>query len=347
MKRDEKVQYKTGVTIKDIAKEAGVSVATVSHALNGYPDISEKTKQKILDVAKTLAYVPSKSGRALRGISNTIAFMLAGDMPKIDRNGFTFGIMSGIYTITQETGYEFEILTAPVKTQEKIPLRQLCHSKNLAGLVVYGLATDMPYFTEVVGIDIPCILVDVKVEGKNTREISIDHIKASFEEVEYLIHKGFKNIAMLSGEKVAQISRWRELGYIEALQKYNRDIAMNYIVNCSFERSVAKEKAMELKKRYPEIDAFFCASDSIAIGVADGMKALGLEIPQDIAIAGFDDYPIAEHIYGGITTTRQYPYETGVECAKALVKILVGEKVPKHIPMKYKLIERASTIRKE
>lgn len=341
MGKDEKV--KTGVTIKDIAKAAGVSVATVSHALNGYDDISEKTKQKILDISKKMAYVPSKSGRALRGISNTIAFMLAGNMPKVDRNGFTFGIMSGIYTITQETGYEFEILTAPVKTQEKIPLVQLCHSKHLAGLVIYGLATDMPYFSEVADIDIPCILVDVKVEGKYTREISIDHIQASFEEVEYLIKKGFKNIAMLSGEEVAQISKWRESGYMQALQKYHLDIPEGYIANCSFERTLAKEKAIEMKKNHPDIDAFFCASDSIAIGAVDGMKVLGLTIPQDIAIAGFDDYPIAEHIHGGITTTRQYPYETGVECAKALVKVLAGAEVPMHIPMSYKLIERAST----
>ena len=98
---------------------------------------------------------------------------------------------------------------------------------------------------------------------------------------------------MLSGKKMAQVSERRESGYKRALEKHGFRVREEWIVDCQFDQSTAMQKAMELKRRYPGIDAFFCASDGIAIGAIDGMMQLGMQVPQDVAVAGFDDFTVS------------------------------------------------------
>ena len=105
----------------------------------------------------------------------------------------------------------------------------------------------------------------------------------------------------------------------------------------------AVQKSIELKKSYPEIDAFFCVSDGVAIGAIEGMGQLGVRVPDDVAIAGFDDYTVSQYIHGGITSIKQYPYKMGVACANTVISMIEGNRVPDWIPMEYKLMKRAST----
>lgn len=344
MAKEGNLYQNTRATIRDVAQEAGVSLTTVSHALNGYKDVSEKTRQKILDVAKKLDYIPDADGRALRGMQKkTLAFLVAGEMQKEDPSGMIYGVMSGIYGVTQKREYEFEILAMPIKKQAKISFNQLCRSKKLTGMVVFGLSMDMPYYEQIQESEIPCVLVDVAMDGDNVREVSVDNEKAAFEEVEHMIQNGFCNIAMLSGKETAQVSQLREQGYRKALDKYGLRIREEWMEDCLFDKEVAVQKSMELKHRYPEIDAFFCVSDSTALGALDGMLQLGMRIPNDVAIAGFDDISISQYVHGGITSIRQHPYEMGVVCANTAISMIEGNRVPDWVPMEYQLMKRAST----
>ena len=348
MAKEGNLYQNTRATIRDVAQEAGVSLTTVSHALNGYKDVSEKTRQRVMEIAKRLDYIPDADGRALRGMQKkTIAFLVAGEMQTEDPSGMIYGVMSGIYSVTQKMGYEFEILAMPIKKQSKTSFNQLCRGKKITGMVVFGLSTDMPYYEQIENSEIPCVLVDVAMDGDNVREVSVDNEKASFEEVEHMIENGFCNIAMLSGKKNAQVSDLRELGYKKALEHHGMRIREEWIEDCMFNKDVAVQKSMELKHRYPEIDAFFCASDSIAIGAVEGMVQLGMRIPNDVAIAGFDDFSISKYVHGGITSVKQYPYEMGVACANTAISMIEGNRVPDWIPMEYTLMKRASTRRIE
>ena len=103
MAKDRKLYLNERTTIRDVAQEAGVSLTTVSHALNGYKDVSEKTRQKVMEVARRLDYMPDEAGRSLRGIQKkTIALLLAGELPEEDPSGMMFGLTSGIYKIAQK-----------------------------------------------------------------------------------------------------------------------------------------------------------------------------------------------------------------------------------------------------
>ena len=338
MAKDRKLYLNERTTIRDVAQEAGVSLTTVSHALNGYKDVSEKTRQKVMEVARRLDYIPDEAGRSLRGIQKkTIALLLAGELPEEDPSGIMFGLTSGIYKIAQKMEYEFTILTMPTNKQIKISFGQICKKKKLAGIIVDGLAMDMPYYEQIKNSEIPCVLVDVALESDHVCEVSVDNEKASFEEVEHLIENGCRNIAMLSGKKMAQVSERRECGYRRALEKHGLHIREEWIEDCLFEQKIAVQKSIELKKSYPEIDAFFCVSDSIAIG------AIEVRVPDDVAIAGFDDYTVSQYIHGGITSIKQYPYKMGVACANTVISMIEGNRVPDWIPMEYKLMKRAST----
>ena len=201
MAKDRKLYLNERTTIRDVAQEAGVSLTTVSHALNGYKDVSEKTRQKVMEVARRLDYIPDEAGRSLRGIQKkTIALLLAGELPEEDPSGIMFGLTSGIYKIAQKMEYEFTILTMPTNKQIKISFGQICKKKKLAGIIVDGLAMDMPYYEQIKNSEIPCVLVDVALENDHVCEVSVDNEKASFEEVEHLIENGCRNIAMLSGK---------------------------------------------------------------------------------------------------------------------------------------------------
>jgi len=148
---------------------------------------------------------------------------------------------------------------------------------------------------------------------------------------------------MLSGKKTAQVSERRECGYRRALEKYGLHIREEWIEDCLFDQKTAVQKSIELKKSYPEIDAFFCVSDGVAIGAIEGMGQLGVRVPDDVAIAGFDDCTVSQYIHGGITSIKQYPYKMGVACANTVISMIEGNRVPDWIPMEYKLMKRAST----
>lgn len=331
-------------TIKDVARKAGVSITTVSHALNGYPDVSEKTRNKIIEVARQLDYVPNRNGRALGGILQpTVAFMLIGGLRETDPSGMTFGLLSGINDVVQKKGYNFVLLTASEKRQKELSFMQMCREKMVSGVVIYGLSTDAEYYSQIQKSNLPCVLVDMDLPGENNRMVAVNNEKAAYEEVCYMLEKGFKNIAMLNGKKVADVSEQRYKGYAAALEKYGKKVRPEWVADCGFDGTIGETMAMELMGRYPEIDAFFCASDVIAIGAVNGLGKLGLRIPEDVGIAGFDDIPISKYVAKGITSVAQNPFEMGRLCAKALLAMIQGEEVPHWIEAKYTLEKRSTT----
>lgn len=332
-------------TIRDVAREAGVSVTTVSHALNGYSDVNENTRRRILNVAKRLDYVPNENGRALGGMpAKTLALLFVGEMQPTDPSGFIFGIISGVYAAAQETGYDFVILTASEKKQNETTFLQLCRQKNVSGVVVYGMAESSVYYSQIENSPFPCVQIDVKLKGKMNRMVSVDNVRAVKEVVSYMIEQGFCHIGLLGGSREAQVAQWRERGYRQALQEHGLSVREEWIEDCRFLTDNAEQRAMELKHAYPEIDAFFCASDHIAIGAVEGLQKLGYRVPEDVGIAGFDDMLIMKYIHGGITSVAQKPYEMGKAAANAVLKLINGEEVSEWIEVNYEIHKRRSTV---
>lgn len=331
------------VSIKDVAREAGVSITTVSRALNGYMDISEATRKKIYDIAQELEYVPNTYARSLGGIKEKNIALLTSELISTDKSGFVYGLLCGLSEQCTNQGYEFMLLATNLAKQQKLSFHQLCMKKNLSGVVVAGLKTGDPYHQEIMNSSIPCVAIDIQMNGEKKCCVSIDNIKASKEAVSYLIGLGHRNIGIINGSKEADVSGLRYSGYVAALMEANIPLNLEYGVNGEFLEDVAYEKTKDFLVKYPEITALFCASDLMAIGAIRAIEEMGKRVPDDISVIGFDDIPIAEYICGGITTIRQNPNRLGSESGLVIRNMLEGKQDQVHVYVPYEFVIRKTT----
>jgi len=339
---------KKPTTIKDVAREAGVSVTTVSHALNGFSDVNENTRQRIIEIADRMEYVPNANGRALAGKHvKTLALMISGDLLPNDDSGITYGLISGIYNVALREGYEFEILAASDESQRKEPFMRHCRRKDVSGVVIMGLSTTAPYYEQISESQIPCVLLDADVKGKYVRKMAVNNEKAAFEATNHLLDEGYKNIAMINGNRRMTVSQERCDGYRRALGERGIPIDEKHIIYCDFIEVMAKERIGKFMEENPDVDAFFCASDSMAKGAIEGLLEKGYRVPEDIGIIGFDDSVDSKYVHGGISTIAQYPFEMGIKSAEAIVDMLNGKGVPEWIELNYQLIERKTSNKSE
>lgn len=331
------------VSIRDVAREVGVSITTVSRALNGYSDVSEKTKKKILEAVQRLDYAPDANARSMGGKAEPTIALLTSELKEKDENGFVYGMINGLFQQCSALGCEFMLLVTNVVKQEKLSFMQLCKKKNLSGVVVTGLRTGDPYYKEVMNSDIPCALIDIKASGKYQCNITIDNVKASQKAVEYLIGLGHKKIGMINGQKIAEVSGERYSGYVTALLNAKIPLHLEYMRYGDFVEDTALEQTKKLMEKHPEITALFCASDVMAIGAIRALEEMGLRVPEDVSVLGFDDIPIAKYVYNGITTVRQFPIEMGRAGGEAVYRMLNGEHVESELQLPYELVVRGTT----
>lgn len=331
------------VSIRDVAREAGVSITTVSRALNGYSDVSEATKARIREVAEQLDYAPNANARGLSSKAVTTIGLLVSDLSRQDENGFLHGHLSGLYRFCAECSYEFILLVTETEQQKKLSFRQLCRSKNLSGLIVTGLRTDDTYYEEIMKSDIPCGLVDMEVWGNKKCNITIDNVTAAKEAVQYLISQGHRHIAMLNGKKMTDVSGRRYAGYMSALVEADMPLVMDYMRYCDFDQNMAYEETKKLLTAYPQVTALFCASDVMALGAIQAVYELGLKVPEDVSVVGFDDIVLGKYVYNGLTTIHQDPQAMGYEGGKAVRRMILGEDVEEKIVLPHKLVIRGTS----
>lgn len=331
------------VNIRDVAKEAGVSITTVSRALNGYSDVSAKTRAKILEIVERLEYAPDANARAL-GSKETITIgLLLSDLTSTDENGFVHGNMCGVYEACSEYNCEFVLMITESEHQKMKSFRQLCKRNNLSGIVVTGLRTNDSFYEEMLKSAIPCAVVDMETTGKMKCTVTIDNIAASQEAVNYLISLGHRHIAMLNGSKVADVSIRRYAGYKGAMIDHDLLMPNDYVRYGDFSEVKAYNEVLDLLNKYPEITAIFCASDVMALGAIRAIYKMGKEVPADISIIGFDDIPVAKYVYRGLSTVRQNPNEIGYAAGKVVYQMIQGRQVDNKIVLPHELIIRETT----
>ncbi|WP_059172577.1 LacI family DNA-binding transcriptional regulator [Bacillus sp. FJAT-27445] len=330
-------------TIKDIAKTAGVSVTTVSRALNGYSDVSEKTRKRIMDIAKELNYSPNTLARGLvMNVSRTIGLLVSGLNRESAKDQIIFSILSGVNDSVSEKNYDLILFNTDTSKQREKTYSQLCRERRVDGVIIQGIKTDDPYLKEVVESDIPCVLIDIPVHSENVGYVTADNVTGARKAVEHLISLGHKNIAMLNGHGKAFVSQKRLEGYMEALKNHGLPANQDWICNGRFEEEKAFEEAKKLLLNQKDITAIFCASDLMALGVLKAAKGLGLRVPEDLSVVGYDDIILASYSDPSLTTVSQNFFQLGYQAAHLLVNMLEGRSEPQIVMMPTKLVTRGS-----
>ncbi|WP_026486899.1 LacI family DNA-binding transcriptional regulator [Caldanaerobius polysaccharolyticus] len=330
------------VTIKDIAKYAGVSVTTVSRALNGYPDVNEQTRERIKKIAQELNYSPNAIARGLvMNKTHTVGLVVSELIKPGVYHPFFLEILAGIKAGLRKDRYDLILFTVDFATQDVTSYEELCNSRKVDGAIVEGLKLSDPYIEEIKKTNIPTVLIDIPILTDKVGYVSSDNVQAAFEATSYLIKLGHKNIGFINGHSDAAVSFERLEGYKRALQKNNVQYKEEYVIFEDFTQEGGYNSFRKLIFENPEITAVFHASDLMAIGSIKAAQDLGMKVPDDISIVGFDDIELASLIDPGLTTIRQEKFKLGYMAARHLLSIIRGEK-PEHIVVPHKLIIRQS-----
>ncbi|MFM9279774.1 LacI family DNA-binding transcriptional regulator [Paenibacillus jiagnxiensis] len=331
-------------TIKDIARVAGVSVTTVSRALNGYGDVNENTRQKIIQVSKDLNYSPNTLARGLvMNKSRTIGLLVSGMNRQNAKDQFTFEVLSGINEYASEQDYDLILFSTNSTKQREKTYSQLCKERRVDGVILSGIKTDDPYLQEVVESDIPCILIDIPMKSDTVGYVTTDNVLGASTAVSHLIGLGHRNIAMVNGHDQAFVSPQRLQGYKEALETRHLPFRPEWVVNGAYDEETARQEAEKLLARCPEITAVFCASDLMALGVLKAAVSLGRRVPEQLSVVGYDDILLASYANPPLTTISQNKFQLGYEAATMLIHMLEGSREPHEMYLDTQLVIRHST----
>lgn len=328
-------------TIKDIARELGLSIATVSRALNGTSDVSQETRNKVLNKAKELFYKPNIQARNLLKKRNNMIGVVVPEFVTF----FFPEIIIGIQEVANANGFQVLICQSnESSTQEKKNIEMLEESM-VEGLIVSVAkdAKNIDLFQRLKRERMPLVFVNRVLPELNASQVVIDDRKWAFKSVEHLIKCGYKNIAHLAGNEHLSVTKERMQGYIDALNHYNIPIKKHLIMHVGVQQDRAKIGIDYLLSLKEKPDAIFAINDPIAVGCMLELKKRGLNVPQDIAIAGFTESPMGKIME--LTSVLQPTHEIGKTAAQMLLQQIADINQPTEIiTLDAKLNIRNSTI---
>jgi LacI family transcriptional regulator len=337
---------KANITIKDIAKELGVSPSTVSRALKDHPDISQETKKQINDLAKKLNYQPNTVALSLRqSKTNTLGIII----PEIAHFFFS-AVISGIEDIAHNAGYHV-IITQSNESFE----REVMNTKALFNSRVDGILMSVSRETEnynhlqsLLDYDIPLVFFDRIIDSLNACKVIVNDEQGAYEATTHLIEQGCYRIAHLAGPQNLAISKNRLNGYKAALADNRYMIDENLIKVCGFGTFEEAEAITNeiLEYRFPP-DAIFANNDVAAYGAMMAIRKKKLRIPEDIAIVGFSNWRFSSLIQPALSSVTQPGFKMGQEATRLLMKqINKGEdeeSITETISLKTNLVVRESS----
>lgn len=327
--------------LKDVAKKAGVSIATVSRALN-YPNkVDSTTLARINKVIKEINYKPNRVAQRLRikGGNRKIIGLLVPDI----QNPFYVEVVRGVEDYAYSRNYALLMSNfAQSKEKEKMYL-DIMKSESVDGLIVAPYDEHDAEVISLIKEGIPTVCVDRGLASVNVDTILVDNENGAFEAVELLIKKGHKRIAYIGGLPSIPTSQQRKDGYVKALTKNNIKVDEKLIRFGDSKKESGNLITKELLKMKNPPTAIFAGNNLITLGTLETIHSLGLSIPKDVAVIGFDDMPWAISLNPPLTAVKQPGYEIGKQAAGLLYqRILDPEKLSAKTILNTELIIRSS-----
>lgn len=330
------------ITIKDLARELKVSVATVSRGLRNTHDVSKITRNKILAKAKELNFRPNFNAM---GLVNNKSHNIAVILPTITHYYFA-EVISGIQKVAYKNNFNITLhITGESAERERAIAKQLPLS-SIDGLLV-SVTSDSKkceHFSEIFNCGVPIVFFDRIPDSINTSKVMQNDFEGAFTAVEHLIQNGYKKIAHITGPYGLSLTKHRFDGYLAALKKYNLAVWPEWIIYSEFEQASGSDDVKQLWESKNKPNAIFAVNDSKAIGAMLELKKRNIEIGKDVAVVGFTNEPMSAVISPSLTTFEEPAMEVGMRsCELLLQHILKKNFTPKEIMLNGKLIVRESS----
>lgn len=326
-------------TIKDVAKEAGVSVATVSRVLNGIDKVTDASAKRVRDAVEKLGYSPNFLGRNLRKRETNVILVI---MPSSEHSLY-MKICAGMQSFAQTLGYD--IITASTNNSSDVEARYLnmLYNRTVDGAVFLGTSLDAATLNRL-SVNYDIAVCCEAVVGANVLTVNVDDEQAGYDAADALIKKGFRRIAFIGAQDSARSSLMRETGFRKALEENGITLPNEYVYKNTYEwhnGMDAMDKFLALQER-PE--AVFAVSDTLAMTAMKKAVEKGLKVGEDIAIMGFDNISMCELMNPPLSTVEQPCTLMGeTVCRKLISNISSDVKDNGIYTVKHTVILRGST----
>ena len=330
--------------LKEIADALNLSVTTVSRALAGYPDVSEKTRQRVVQTAREMGYVPNVAARHLqRQKANAIGFIIPTFGPRFS-DPFFSELIAGIGNEAGRRGYDLLISTVPPGPRELETYRLQTYSGRVDGLVIVRTRLNDPRIAFLSENDFPFVSFGSCNQPMDFPFVDVDGEYGTRLAVEHLIELGHTRIAYLTGPRDLSFSVMRLRGFVEAIEQHGVPVREEWILEGGLTEGDGHSLAMQLLAMQPHPTAVIAANDLMAIGVMGAVQEKGLEVGKDVSVIGFDDISLAAYSHPPLTTIHQPIYSIGTKVTSMLIQILEGNPPEeKQIWIKPHLVIRKST----
>lgn len=324
-------------TIKDIAEKLGLSVSTVSKALNGSDNMNEKTRQQVLDAALALGYSTRKE-KMSQSDCRICVFIENMGFEKIEHFGYE--IIVGFRLAAAERDWKVDIV--PISMNEKIDYvyDEYMRENNYSGGFLLGFFLHSDFHRQLQSTNIPTVVLDNLILNPKVACVGVDNYQAVTYAVEHLASLGHTSIALMNGEGNSRVSQERYQGFKVGMNKCNLPIRKDLAAYGDF----TSDNTGPFVRTFVEngATAIVCASDYIAVGVLSELAKLDLRVPRDISVTGFDDIPLAKYSSPPLTTIRQDRLNIGKSACVVLEQIMEGMSISRFL-LAPELIVREST----
>lgn len=334
------------LTMKDIARELGISVATVSRALKDSPRISKERREMIQAYAREHNFTPNVLAESLRHSRVQPQKVIGVIVPELVHYYFD-SILKGIEEEASAHGYHIMVAQSGESYEREVKLCRSFYESKVCGIIVSQAKDTQQYehFQRLIDSGVPLVFYDRICTGVNASRVVVDDYLGAYNAVSYLIDTGCRHIAFFGGPMNLEISKNRFNGYKDALLKHGLPFDERLTRECD-NRSAAEEVTMTLFEDEPYPDAFFAINDDTAVGILHTVKNMGMRVPEDVSICGFTNGERATSCDPMLTTVEQRGIRVGEEAANILIGHVEGtispDKVERRI-VRTRLIIRGTT----
>lgn len=330
------------MTLEDIAKISGVSRSTVSRVINGDPNVSSPTRDRVLTVIQKYNFQPNLAARGLAaGRTQVLGLVIPQGVGAIFTDPFFPLLIQGVSSTCNAHDYSVMLWLAEPE-YERRTLRQILYSGLIDGVIVSSMLLDDPILESLSESEMPFVTIGRHPTNNRVNYVDVDNRNGAHEAVSYLLRTGRRRVAIITGPQNMIAGRDRLEGYQDALRERNILRDPKLIVESDFSETGGFYAAQRLIAQKP--DAIFAASDNLAIGALRALQDAGIKVPNEVAMIGFDDIPTAARTNPPLTTIRQPIPQVGSTAAETLIDIIERPTdQPRRIVLPAELIIRSTT----
>ncbi|GGJ85797.1 LacI family transcriptional regulator [Streptomyces camponoticapitis] len=331
-------------TLEEVAAHAGVGRGTVSRVVNNSPRVRESTRELVERAIAELGYIPNRAARALAGNrTDAVALVIPETEKRFFAEPYFSDVLHGVGTGLADT--EMQLLLTLVRTEkERRRFLQYARAGRVDGVLMVSVHGSDPLPDLLAETGMPTVLSGRRTAGESVSYVDSDNVDGARSAVRHLAETGRRRIATITGPLDMYVAQCRLGGYREAVAAAGGGADPSWTAHGDFTEESGRRAMTELLARHPDLDAVFAASDVMAAGALHSLRAAGRRVPENVAVVGFDDSPIAAHTDPPLTSVRQPVEEMGRAMARVLLEAIDDPAAPRqHVVLPTELVRRTSS----